>query len=51
VDAVRNGLEESAEEGGGSHVGLFHEFDDGELRSPVDGGPKLPRIRPFGNFA
>ena len=38
VDAIWNGLEQCLEEcGGGLHIGLFHEFNDGELRGAVDG--------------
>jgi len=38
VDAVRNRFDEGFEEGGGGpHVCLFDEFDDGELGGAIDG--------------
>jgi hypothetical protein len=37
MDAIRNGLDERFEEGGGGpHIGLFDEFDHSELRGSVD---------------
>jgi hypothetical protein len=42
VDAVRNGFDERVEEGYcSSHVCFFHEFDDGQLRSPIDGDEQV----------
>ena len=42
VDAVRNSFDERFKEGGRSpRVSLFHEFDDGELRGPVDGHEQI----------
>ncbi len=38
VDAIRNGHDQCFKERcGRSHVGFFHEFNDGELRDAVDG--------------
>ena len=42
VDAVRNSFDERFKEGGSSpHVGLLYQFDDGELRGPVDGHEQI----------